>query len=307
MDGFELAELLRGSERTRHIPLIFVTAGASDAQRVFKGYESGAVDFLVKPIDPRILQSKAAVFFELYRTKLRLARELAERTETLRLHETFAAVLGHDLRTPLNLIQLAALYVQMNAADGPMRGKAEQIMTASKTMARMIADLLDVSGARLGGGLSVAPARVDAGALVERVVAEQRAVFPAARIEAERRGDLGAEWDAERVVQLLTNLVGNALRHGSAEFPVQVAADGSAAGEIVLRVANRGTIPPEFLAQLFEPFRTRSAASAAQGGLGLGLFIVREIARAHGGSVQVACDGGTIVFTARLPRRLSAR
>ncbi len=104
MDGFELAELMRGSERTRHVPIIFVTAGARDQHRMFKGYESGAVDFLYKPIEPHILRNKADVFFQLYRQKQQLVRELHERTETLRLNEMFTAVLGHDLRNPLSAI-----------------------------------------------------------------------------------------------------------------------------------------------------------------------------------------------------------
>src|ERR1700750_1994353 len=87
MDGFELAELIRGSERTRHVPLIFVTAGARDEHRLFKGYETGAVDFLYKPVDPHLLRNKAAVFFQLYRQRQQLALDLRERTETLRLNE----------------------------------------------------------------------------------------------------------------------------------------------------------------------------------------------------------------------------
>ena len=108
MDGFELAELMRGSERTRHIPLIFVTAGAHDPRRVFKGYDTGAVDFLHKPIEPAILRNKAEVFFQLHRQKRQLEQELLQRTETLRMNEMFAAVLGHDLRSPLAAIVSAA-------------------------------------------------------------------------------------------------------------------------------------------------------------------------------------------------------
>ena len=100
MDGFELAELMRGSERTRQVPIIFVTAGARDQHRLFKGYESGAVDFLFKPIEPHILQNKADVFFQLHRHKQQLAHELREKTETLRLNEMLTAVLSHDLRSP---------------------------------------------------------------------------------------------------------------------------------------------------------------------------------------------------------------
>src|SRR3569623_2539718 len=92
---------MRGSERSRHVPLIFITAGTRDQRRMFKGYETGAVDFLYKPIEPHILISKAEVFFELYRQKPRLAQQLRERTETQRLNEVFVAVIGQELRTPL--------------------------------------------------------------------------------------------------------------------------------------------------------------------------------------------------------------
>src|SRR4029079_17264976 len=117
MDGFELAELMRGSERTRHVPIIFVTAASHDQHRVFKGYENGAVDFLYKPLDPYILENKADVFFELYRQKQQLARELHDRTETLPLNEMFTAVLGHDLRNPLNAILTAAQLLEHRSED----------------------------------------------------------------------------------------------------------------------------------------------------------------------------------------------
>src|ERR1700750_1651818 len=111
MDGFELAELMRGSERTRQVPIIFVTAGARDQHRLFKGYESGAVDFLFKPIEPHILQNKADVFFQLHRHKQQLAHELREKTETLRLNEMLTAVLSHDLRSPLNAVLTSAVLI----------------------------------------------------------------------------------------------------------------------------------------------------------------------------------------------------
>src|SRR4051812_24845386 len=97
MDGFELAELMRGAARTKHVPIIFVTAGTRDPQRVFQGYETGAVDFLFKPIDPMILRSKVDVFLE-------LAEQRRKVTEALRLNEMFVAILGHDLRNPLGAL-----------------------------------------------------------------------------------------------------------------------------------------------------------------------------------------------------------
>src|SRR6478609_4122634 len=94
MDGFELAELMRGSERTKHVPIVFVTAAARDQQRVFRGYETGAVDFLYKPLDPQVLTSKVNVFIDLARQRKQLA-------EALTLNEMFVGILGHDLRSPL--------------------------------------------------------------------------------------------------------------------------------------------------------------------------------------------------------------
>ncbi|HSD90147.1 MAG TPA: response regulator, partial [Kofleriaceae bacterium] len=105
MDGFELAELMRGSERTKHVPIIFVTAGARDPKRVFKGYETGAVDFLFKPIEAHVLRSKVEVFLE-------LAKRRQEIEQVLRLNEMFVGILGHDLRNPLGAIVVGTELLQ---------------------------------------------------------------------------------------------------------------------------------------------------------------------------------------------------
>ena len=163
MDGFELAELMRGSERTRHVPIIFVTAGARDQQRIFKGYETGAVDFLYKPIEPHILRNKADVFFQLYRQKQQLARELDERTETLRLNEMFAAVLGHDLRNPLNAILTGAQLLELPEPTSPRSGPPPRMVSSGKRMSRMIDDMLDLARARLAGGIPLKREPADLG------------------------------------------------------------------------------------------------------------------------------------------------
>ncbi|HEX3949328.1 MAG TPA: response regulator, partial [Steroidobacteraceae bacterium] len=149
MDGFELAELMRGSERTRHIPLIFVTAGAREKHRLFKGYETGAVDFIHKPIEPHILKNKADVFFELYRQRRQLSVELNDRTETLRLNEMFSALLAHDLRSPLTAILASARLLQRRSDDKAALEAAARIVTSGNRMARMIEDMLDLARARL--------------------------------------------------------------------------------------------------------------------------------------------------------------
>lgn len=151
MTGFELAEIIRGRERTRHIPLIFVTAGTQNSDWQFKGYDAGAVDFLYKPIDPHMLLSKVEVFFTLHRQKRALARELAERTEALRINEMFMAVLSHDLRTPLTSVTLASGALVRACTDKKSAALAGRILSSARRMDGMIENLLDLTRIRQYG------------------------------------------------------------------------------------------------------------------------------------------------------------
>ena len=309
MDGFELAELLRGSERTRHIPLIFVTAGAREQHRQFKGYELGAVDFIYKPIEPHILKNKADVFFELYRQRQSLSVELNDRTETLRFNEMFSALLAHDLRSPLTAILASARLLQRRTEDRAALEAASRIVTSGNRMARMIEDMLDLARARLGGGIIVKREPCDLKALVERALREHQAAAPERRIDASYAGDFAGLWDPERIAQVASNLIGNALKHGSPQGPIQVSLDGSDRDQVTLVVKNGGTIPAEILPYLFDPFRGAQRQSGRGDGLGLGLYIVSQIVQAHDGHVEVTtgADGET-AFQVRLPRAdLSSR
>jgi two-component system, sensor histidine kinase and response regulator len=303
MDGFELAELMRGSERTRHVPLIFVTAGARDQHRLFKGYETGAVDFLYKPIEPHILKSKAEVFFQLYRQRQQLARQLQERTETLRVNEMFNAVLGHDLRNPLNAIMTGAQLLEHRSEDPDVRKTAGRMLASALRMSRLIEDMLDLARTRLGGGISLKRDRADLGSLVDRVVQEHQAAFPEHRIDVLLEGDLTGQWDADRLAQVASNLVGNSLQHGADAEPVQVRLDGTRADVVVLTVANLGSIPPDVLPHIFEPFRGGQRQPGQRGGLGLGLYIARQIVHAHQGSVDVQSRDAHTVFRVLVPRK----
>ncbi|KQP44184.1 hybrid sensor histidine kinase/response regulator [Pseudorhodoferax sp. Leaf274] len=309
MDGFELAEMMRGIERTRHVPIIFVTAGTRDAQRMFRGYEAGAVDFLYKPVEPHVLCGKAGVFFQLYRQKQQLARHLQERTETLRLQELFTAVLGHDLRGPLSAITTAAELL-MRRPDEATRTVAQRLFRSGQWMGRMIEDMLDLTRTRQGGGMPMDSERFDLGALAERVVQERQSTWPDKQVLLERQGDLQGDWDEDRLTQVLSNLVGNALRHGN-DAPVQVELDGRQATSVRLSVRNGGEIPADVLPHIFDPFRSGRAraeeapsrrAGTRNEGLGLGLYIVREIVRAHGGQLQVESSAGRTSFNVALPR-----
>ncbi|WP_257385591.1 hybrid sensor histidine kinase/response regulator [Tahibacter caeni] len=303
MDGFELAELMRGSERTRHVPIIFLTAGFSDARRQFKGYGSGAVDFLHKPIEPFVLRSKAEVFFELYRQRRQLAHELEQRTRTLQLNEMFVAVLGHDLRNPLSAVIFAGSILQ-RSPDPSTRNSADLIVQTGWRMNRMIADLLDLARARLAGGIAINVEEADLGIVATRIKAERDIMTPRRELQLELGGNLRGLWDGDRIEQALSNLIGNAIEHGEPDSPVGIALDGHAPDRIVLRVSNVGTIPEDVLPTLFTPFREGRYRGRGDG-LGLGLYIVKQIVDAHDGEIEARCEDGRTVFELTLPRHCS--
>jgi two-component system, sensor histidine kinase and response regulator len=304
MDGIELAEIIRGSERTRRVPLIFVTAGSRDQYRQFKGYESGAVDFLYKPIEPHILKSKAEVFFQLYRQQAQLTQELREHSEMLRLSEMFTAVLGHDLRNPLDAIVTSAHLLQMQTQDAAVKETAGRILSSGRRMARLIQDMLDLARARLAGGIPVRHEPLDLQGLIERVVREQRSAYPSREIAVLHRGDLHGEWDSERLAQVASNLLGNALRYGDERVPIEVDLEGERAERVSLTIVNGGTIAPQLLPHLFDPFRGNERRHGRHEGLGLGLYIVQQIVRAHGGQVEVRSGSeDRTQFRVTIPRR----
>ncbi len=302
MNGFELAELMRGSERTQHIPLIFLTAGSGEKDWQFRGYESGAVDFLYKPIDPHMLQSKTNVFFELHRRKQRLAQELQERSEALRVNEMFMGVLSHDLRTPLMSIMAAAEVIKRQLDPEKAAAVADRLMRSTRRMASMVEDLLDVTRIRQAGGMSLHPSPASLDALVHRTLDEVELGFPGRVMEPVFAGDQAGVWDGERICQVLSNLVGNAVLHGDPARQVRVTADGTASCTLVLTVTNGGTIPSDLLPHLFAPFRGRERPPGRHQGLGLGLYIAHKIVDLHGGRIEVSSVDGSTCFRVELPR-----
>ncbi|HVW27121.1 MAG TPA: hybrid sensor histidine kinase/response regulator [Polyangiaceae bacterium] len=296
MDGFELAELMRGSERTKHVPIIFVTAGVREQKRVFRGYDAGAVDFLFKPIDPQILRHKTETFFQLYRQRQALAA-------TLRLNEELMAVVGHDLRNPVNVVLMTAEMLERRTDDPETRKAILRLKSSGRRMVQIIDELFDLTRARLSGGIPIERAPADALSIARAAVAEFEATNPKRVIKLVHEGDTRGEWDAVRVAQVLSNLIGNALRHGVPDQPVVVSLCGTET-DIVISIHNGGHIPKAILPTLFEPFQSGPGPSKRAQGLGLGLYIVQQIAISHAGSVEVESDSdkGT-TFTVRLPRR----
>jgi two-component system sensor histidine kinase VicK len=227
------------------------------------------------------------------------ARRAAER-EKQRTRELFLGILGHDLRNPLNTIGASLYSLEKNAAE-PIRRAAARMSRATARMTRMIDQLLDFTRARLGEGIPVNPRESDLREICSAVVEEFEAQHPA-RVHLDAPAAAPGLWDADRMAQALSNLVGNALAHGAPEHPVDVRVSAGA-GNVRLEVVNRGRPISEADQQtIFEPFR-RTHASAVQdsSGLGLGLYIAREIVRAHRGSIEVASDPAETRFILTLP------
>jgi signal transduction histidine kinase len=305
MNGFELAALMRGSPRTSHVPIIFLTATAQDASRTFRGYEAGAVDFLYKPFDPRILQSKVDVFVQLEQQKRQLAAQLVTTRQMLEANEMLMAVLSHDLRTPLGAVLASAEYLMRTAADEQSATVAARVKNSSLRMARMVDQLLNL--ARLQGGrLPLQPRSIELATLCRSVIDEFASQKSGRRIVFDSRGNTAGAWDTDLVWQAVSNLISNALHHGAPGGDIGVEVDGDAVESVRLKVSNHGTIPAEVFPHLFKAFGPNNGGARSREGLGLGLHIVQEIARMHGGNVSVeSSEPAGTAFTIELPRMVT--
>jgi two-component system sensor histidine kinase/response regulator len=302
MDGFELAELLRGSDRTRNVPLIFLTASASDPTRTFRGYEAGAVDFLHKPIDPHVLRNKVDVFVQLHAQRRKLSEQLEQLRQALRTNEVFVAVLGHDLRNPLSAVINGAELLPRISEDERVRRVAGTIRRSGDRMLRMVEQLLDVARIR-AGRIEMRAQERDLVDVCRALVDELDRHGEPSRIELEAEGLTVGRFDPDRIGAAVSNLLGNALQHGAAGTKIRLRIDGTEARMLKMQVANEGVIPEAVLATLFEPFHASGPGGQHHGGLGLGLYIVQQFVAAHGGTVRA--DSGEpdgTVFDVTLPR-----
>jgi signal transduction histidine kinase len=227
---------------------------------------------------------------------------LSHERETAALREQFIAVLGHDLRNPLSAISATAELLALRKQEPDLAKIGQRLKTTTSRMARLIDDVMDFARGRLGSGIGVSIEAVDDLAVALRVViAEVREANPERILADDIVLDTPVRCDRMRVQQLLSNLLGNAVTHGAAQCPVRVRARVEQ-GELLLSVTNGGNvIAPETLGKVFEPY-WRPPTSKPGGGLGLGLYICRQIVLAHGGTLEVSSSEqeGTC-FVARLP------
>jgi len=315
MNGFELAELMRGTEKTKNIPIVFVSAAGREMNYAFKGYESGAVDFLHKPLDIHAVKSKVNVFVDLYRQSKAMKEQVLaleqsrreqeallkqlqntqlELEQAVRMRDDFMSIVAHEVRTPLNGLILETQLRKMHLARDnaaaftldKMHAMVDRDERQIKSLIRLIEDMLDVSRIRTGK-LSIRPTRFDLSTLVRDLLHNFSRQIDAAEtsVTLDAEQPVIGNWDEFRIEQVISNLLTNALRYG-AKRPVSVKVY-SEGGLALVDVRDQGIgISEENQKRIFQQFE-RVSARQAVAGLGLGLFISEQIVTAHGGTITV--------------------
>jgi len=315
MDGFELAEFMRGSERARHIPIIFLTAGGADSQRRFRGYEAGAVDFIQKPIEADILRSKANVFFDLHQQRRQIEAqrdELEAAAQALRRadrhKDSFLAVLAHELRNPVAALS-GGLHL-LNKDIPPERAKdiRARMDRMLEHLTHLVDDLLDVSRVSQGK-IVLKKERVELSEVLQSAIEASQHHIEAG--DHQFRIDIPNEviWldaDHTRLAQIVANLLNNAAKYTPSGGTVTLSAvRRDSLAEITVSDTGVG-IPPEMQSKIFEIFaQVEDHLGKAQGGLGIGLALVRQLVALHGGAITVesAGEGQGSTFVVRLPTK----
>jgi signal transduction histidine kinase len=213
------------------------------------------------------------------------------------------AIVSHDIRNPLGTIQLAAMQLQHVAGSPEAVKKVAGVVTRGVArIEHIVRDLLDLSREREGKGIPIAPRPADLSAICRQIIEELEPMAKGRPITLECDTDGTGTWDEHRILQAISNLASNAVQHGRPGTPVQVRVTGTQE-RVAVEVQSDGTIAPELVPHLFEAFRSGEAHGQRGEGLGLGLFIAKAIAVAHGGGIEVDSAGGSTIFRLVLPRR----
>ncbi|MDC0721272.1 PAS domain-containing sensor histidine kinase [Nannocystis bainbridge] len=230
--------------------------------------------------------------------------DIQRRKDVDSFRDMMTGILGHDLRNPLNAMMVSAQLAHLRAREEPVRTPLERVLASGERMGRLIDQLLDLTLTRLGGGLVVNPVAADLREIVEQALEDLPAAKPRIRFDAV--GDLRGTWDFDRLQQVVTILLGNAVDHGAPGTPISVRAVGEAEAAVELMIHNHGPAVPESVREaVFEPFRrTDPARRHGARALGLGLFVSRQLVLAHGGTIAFeSSDAGGNLMHVHLPRR----
>lgn len=301
MDGFEVARLARGNPRSSEVPIIFVTAMLETSESISAGYASGAVDVLFKPIEPQILLSKVRIFLELYRSKQRLANEVAAHKRTLAELDAFNYSVSHDLRTPLRHIAGFSKILTEDYADAlDDEGKRllSRVVAGAHRMDQLISDLLRLS--RIGRMKPVAKP-LDLAARAKQIVEELRGADPARAIEVSIPESIKTIGDEQLLTIALENLLRNAWKFTSKQpAPTIEVGERRTPKERIYYVKDNGAgFDPAQADKLFAPFQ-RLHTSQEFDGTGIGLAIVQRIIHHHRGRIWAEAapnQGATFFFT----------
>jgi signal transduction histidine kinase len=314
LDGFELAELMRGNERTRRIPIIFVTAGNADAQRRFRGYEAGAVDFIYKPIEADVLRSKADVFFELFRQRQQIAAQrdaIQAHAEALKeadvRKDEFLATLAHELRNPLAPLR-HGLDILRKSPDSPDSANIRDMMDRQLVhLVRLIDDLLDVSRVTQGK-VELRKKRVEISEIVRSAVEVSRPWIDSAghslNVDLPSQ-PIWVEGDLTRLAQIVGNLLNNAAKYTPEGGQIKLAIQGTEDTAIICVSDNGIGIAADMQSKVFELFtQVDNRLDRARGGLGIGLALVKQLVDMHRGTITLesAGPGKGSTFYVRIPR-----
>jgi signal transduction histidine kinase len=294
-DGFSTITRLRLDPQTRNIPVLFLSYEVPEWFCEQRGYELGALGYLRKPIDEIALRAKLDVLLTLFRRGV----ELRKKTVEAEVKDIYIGVLGHDLRTPLSAILMTARTLLMRGKlDDTERVAVSRMARNAERMASLIRDVLDYTRNHTTGDLPINKRQCDLGEVCSEIIDDVQLLHPERAIHLKRGNNLVGSWDRERIEQVVTNLLSNAVNHGRGDINVVVE---PTPGAVLVSVHNHGeVIPPSEMPNLFEPFKRGSESRL---GLGLGLYIVQVIVKAHGGTVEVVSNAqsGT-TFTTRWPR-----
>jgi len=304
LDGLQTAELIKRREQTRHIPIIFITALSRETAYVFKGYEQGAVDYLLKPIDPEILRAKVRVFCDLYVR----GEQIRRRSFQSDAKDLFLADVVHELKTPLAAAkaqaQLALHQVGERSPVDTSTARALRLIAQQiDRLNKLVGDLLEAS--QLESGLvELQPTEFDLGSLIEDMRGKMQPLGDRHPIRVDVPQELQILADKDRIEQVLANLLSNAIRYSPDGGPIDVTAE-KAGNQIHLSVRDHGLgVPREHQQLVFERFGR--AHGSAFGGLGLGLAITKGIVERHGGRIWLESTGKPgegSVFHVQLPLR----
>lgn len=328
MDGFETAELMRGNPKTRGVPIIFVTAGDKSAHSLFKGYESGAVDYIYKPIDPVILRSKVRIFSDLYRQRRTIERherfleqQVAERTRELRealvlaeasskAKSEFLSNTSHEIRTPLTAIQGAVDLMHTEFLSDEQQFCLDTISHAASNLLILIDNILDLSEIE-AGSISIHNRHFPLRSCLEEVIATQIGRIREKQLNFRFALDdtLPATIysDPLRLKQVVFNLLANAIKftqRGEIALEVSLRPQETGPARVQMRVRDTGVgITREAIERIFAPFEQADGSMTRRfGGAGLGLAICSRLTRLMGGEIRVESIEGTgSTFTVTLP------